>query len=280
MDWAKTKIVLIWIFVILNVFLTVNLLAYFENGEAVRENTSNALKIMESRGYILNSKIPYSSASYSLSYENAVLDREPVAAGLLGKGFDLPDEIENDDELLYDDKMLKFRNSGEFEYTDKSPDGYIDIQNIGKAEKYCRNFLSDLLLPVTDYTLDTYKINSDKTVTFTFYEKYKSFFIFSNKAEITLSSKGVIRLECSVIGKKSLENTDSSISIVPAYQILLRHFSKASNTVIQDIEIGFLCTYLNGENSYSSIPPVWRIIIEGEEPRYFSAFDGHEIESV
>ncbi|RCX09088.1 regulatory protein YycI of two-component signal transduction system YycFG [Anaerobacterium chartisolvens] len=279
MDWAKTKIVLIWIFVILNVFLTVNLLAYFENGETVRENTSNALKIMESRGYVLSGKIPYSSSSYSLSYENAVLDREAVASVLLGKGFALPAKIQ-DDELLYDDKILKFINSGEFEYTDKSPDDYIDIQNIDKAEKYCRNFLSNLLLPVTDYALDTYKINSDKTVTFTFYEKYKSFFIFSNRAEITLSAKGVTRLECRVIGKKSLENTRSSISIVPAYQILLRHFSKGSNTVIQDIEIGFLCTYLNGESSYSSIPPVWRIIVQGEGPRYFSAFDGHEIESV
>ncbi|MCX7922114.1 MAG: two-component system regulatory protein YycI [Clostridia bacterium] len=274
MDWVKAKNVLIVVFVVLNIFLTVNLVLFYRADSAHGKNTINAVKILEDRGVGLKCKVPDISTSYRINYENAALDMRAIASLLLGSSGIPSEKLKYGKELTFGVKSIVFNDSSSFTFTDGSPGDKVEINDKDKTIKYCIKFLNSLKLPVTEYCEDRYIKQPDGSVKIAFKEIYKDYIIFSNEFEIEISDRGIRKLKGRLIkvnGEQSKGN-----NIVPAYQILLRYYTERKSTIV-GIDIGFNCEF-RPEGISSSTSPVWRIRTGEGSEQYFSTVDGSIIE--
>lgn len=279
MDWAKAKNVLIVVFLLLNIFLAATIfLSYGEDG-VQRKNAVNAAKILEEQGVVLKYKIPEISESYRISYGNAALDKKGIASILMGDEGLISGDLEYGTTVSKGSKSLTFKDSCSFTYVDSNPAETVNLKDKEKIIKYCVKFLNRLELPVSEFYTDDdeYITRPDGSIHIVLNEKYNNHIIFSNEFKMDVSANGITRLECKLVKVDRNQSTKIK-NIVPAYQILLRHYIGNKDTVITDIDIGFDCTYV--EKGKSSITyPVWRVRTQdGKKPRFFSAMDGAEKE--
>jgi regulatory protein YycI of two-component signal transduction system YycFG len=270
MDWVKAKNVLIVVFIVVNIFLGINLVLFYRADSAFGKNTVNAVKILEERGVKLKCNVPEISDAYRINYGNEALDMKSIAPILLDDYKLSSGKLEYGKEISSNSKRVIFTDNISFTYTDSLPGDKVETSDKDKTIKYCIKFLDKLKLPVSEYHVDKYIKQDDGTVNIVFKEIYNDYIIFSNDFQIEVSNNGIKKLKCRLIkvnGEQSKGN-----SIVPAYQILLRHYTESKNT-ITGIDIGFICEYRQ-EGISSTISPVWRISTEEDGERYFSTVDG------
>ncbi len=277
MDWARAKSILIFVFLLLNIFLFINLRPYYYNTDDTVKNISVTKSILKERGYVLGCSIPGDSGKAAMiNYQMAHLDRKKIIDKLLGHIDALPEIIDNTVEFSKGKKKLTFAVDNNFHYQDK-PDGKLDVGNKKETEKYILKYLKNLDMGITDFYLDYARTNSNKSVTYVFNEKYKDFLLYSSFITVIVSDKGITDIQSYFIKVKSLTYTNTKI--VPAYQVLIKNFTKGNKTVIRSIDLGFRGLYL-GEKGEFSENVVWRVKTgDGTKtPRYFSIIDGQPLE--
>lgn len=281
MDWRRAKNVLIYIFIVLNIFLFVYLMFFGRHGGEAENNIVTAVEILQDRGVELKCKIPDTEDSHRIRFESLTLDKESIASKLLDSGENNSYTITQGGEFNNGTKKLTFDDSSSFTYKNSDPKGEVDISDRGNTVKYCLRFLEDINLPVSEIYVDTYEKNYDGTVTIAFKEKHKKYIVFNNDITITINKNGITQLKCSLI--KIIGFDDTKIKkIVPAYQILLRNYIQHSRTTtITDIDIGFNFTgFTKGKRGTStSIIPIWRVREQNGTDKFFSAIDGIPIEN-
>jgi len=271
MNWSKAKSILIFIFLTLNVFLSINIIKIYGNDESA-DKIANTEKILADRGYTLRCDIPDSARSGMLSFETGDYDRRAIGEKLLGKDVFKGIELQEDAEYTSGDRSLIFQAGNIVIYNNKNPADDVDISDLKKVRKYAENFINSLDLPMNEYFSE--KNNADGSITIYYKQRYKGFLIFYNEAEVTITEKGITSFRCKLI--KPLEIT-SSRKVVPAYQILLKHFVKGDNTIITSIDLGFAASFHESSVQVSEAL-VWRIGIEGQKPMYFNAMNAERIE--
>ncbi|HEX3029166.1 MAG TPA: two-component system regulatory protein YycI [Clostridia bacterium] len=277
MDWARAKSILIFVFLMLNIFLFVNLRPYYHNSDDTVKSISVTKKILRERGYVLGCSIPEDFGKAAMiDYQRAQLDRKTILDKLLGHIDVLPEIINNTVEFSKGKKKLTFAVDNNFHFQDQ-PDGKLDVGNQKETEKYILKYLKSLDLGVTDFYLDYASTNSNKSVTYVFNEKYKDFLLYSSFITVMVSDKGVTDIQSYFIKVKSLTYTNTKI--VPAYQVLIKNFIKGNKSVIRSIDLGFRGLHL-GEKGEFSENVVWRVKTgDGTKtPRYFSIIDGQPLD--
>jgi len=279
MDWAKAKNILIFVFIILNIFLLVNLSIYYFNGNDINKNIKSTIKILEDRGYTIECAIPNTTErSAMINYGWGNIDRKQVLDKLLGENVISLDNIKKNNSFSKDAKTVTFLEKHIFTYDDYNPQGNIDISNKVKTEKYVRSFIKDLNLNSSEFYLDDYYINPDKSITYAFYEKYKGYLLYNSFITVMISKNGITNIQCGLIKVNNLNYTDTKI--IPAYTVLLKNFTDGKNTIIKSIDLGYRGSYTAVSQTEFSENLVWRVKMGDGTVQRFSINNGTKLPDV
>lgn len=277
MDWAKSKSILIFVFLALNIFLIIDLgVSNFGNSTS-RESILSTKKILENKGVVLTCEIPVSNSEVAkLNYENKGIDRSQIVQVLLGDKSLLYDTDKENIELTSGSKTLKFKGVNNFNYNNLKPAEKIDVSKRSSVEKRLKEFIISLGLPVSGYYTDEYKENTDGTKSITFRNKYKNLVFFDNYETFIVSNEGILSLDCSYRTIKELANKKTQI--MSAYEILLKNFNVKKNMVITGIDLGWYIGYKNETDiKGASSQTAWRIFTKEGEKFYFNAYTGEKM---
>jgi hypothetical protein len=256
MDWSKAKNLFIFLFLAINIFLAAYLFMSFKN-DSSNANILNTEKILKSRGYTLNTKIPKITEAYKMHYEIGQYDSAYIAQKLLEKPKLSETEINSTQSFQNGTKKIIFHpDKSLFTFEDTAPTKNVDISTPEKVEKYCIEFISQLKLPILNLYLETYKTNFDESVSIRFIEKYKNLYIFNNYIELKLTKKGLVFMEWNMAKLTGFDK--AKVPVNPAYQLLLKYFVEGKNRTIEEIDLGY---ELEKDVMGSKIPE-WRIKME------------------
>ncbi len=162
-----------------------------------------------------------------------------------------------------------------FEYTDENPGETINIGDKNAVLKRARRFYKELRLPFKAYHLDRYLVNHDGSVTVLFLEKFRSFLVYDNYLEITLTNKGITKVICSYKKTGSLEEDRiSGKKLIDAYIVLIKNFDGVKNITITEIDIGFKKPSSKSDVKLMSLNLYWRVRLSDGREYYFNAADG------
>ena len=276
MDMAKAKSVIIALLFAFNLFLLFSILTYFKGQGIQIETIKNAEAILKARGVTLECSIPRTSkAVRRLEFGNGRLDREAIAAKLLGGAYAAADEA-----AVFEDagKKLEFRSGTEFVFIDDKADSEIMADSDGEVKKAAREYLKDKGLINGKYVVDDLKRSKDGSVAVTFVESYDGFLVFDNYCIVTVTAGGITRLE---YGRLQITGFSAGKVEDPAtaYQVLLAHFKEGGGQVITSIDNGYKYPEDYPMEAMESVEllPVWRVKIKGASaPEYLGTIDTEE----
>jgi regulatory protein YycI of two-component signal transduction system YycFG len=280
MDLAKAKIVVIILLLAFNIFLLVNNLTY-QRGQGIQKETiESTIRILNARGITLECNIPTTAkAAHRLIYGNGKLNRNEIVSKLLGESYV---EAGNVDEFSYADKRIIFSCPTEFVFTDGNPDLEVNVDTDPRAEKAARDYVKDKGLLSGKYVVDEVKRYQDGSVVVSFIEDYNGFLVYDNYCTVTVTAKGVMRLEYGklhITGFSPYKVED----LAAAYQVLLANFREGNGQVITKIDIGYKYSDENSMegSELSELLPVWRVKLKNvPKPKYLGTLDAVEVSSL
>ncbi len=315
MDWPKAKNILIFIFIILNIFLLVYKGVYGNSSAVTKEDVAIVLEILERNGVTVSDtcKIPlYNKNTSMLIFENNDVDRQKITEKLLNKNYtDIIEQnvqqnqnniisVENK-RLIFGEglaftyynninKIISNTNSGvEYYGTNSEDNDHLNEINAGSGiedsikvnknvEKQLRKYFSDMGINMTHFVLDRHIENLDNSETYVFIEKYKDFLIYENKISIDVYENCITKIMVNI--KRIKGFTKTPLPILPAHHVILKNFYNKKDIVIKSIDIGFK-GFKSEESELNpkeiSQGPAWRIIINDGEEIFFKAYDGEQI---
>ena len=228
MDLAKAKSVIIAILIAFNIFLIYNNFSYFKGQGIQKDTVKNAAAILNTRGLTLECDIPGKAIRTSrLKFGNGKLDRPAIARNFFGNSYLASGSIT---EYEANGKKLVFLSNTKFEFTDADPASGVDLGNSEEVRKYAREYLKDKGLLDGSYIIDELVPHGDGSLAVIFIEEYKGFLVYDNYCTVTVTNRGIIKVEYSkfqIIGFSSHAVDD----LAAAYQVLLAYFKEdSSNT--------------------------------------------------
>lgn len=271
MDVSKAKSIVIILLIAFNIFLLVNNLNYHDSRSVSREMLENAKTVLEQRGVTLECEIPASAGdAFRLVYITGGLDRNGIAAKLLGEKYEISDE---GNILSKGTKKLEFPYDNTFIYTDSASapsKGHTGEKEAGEA---AMQFMKEKGLLGGKYILDSAVKNKDDSWDLEYIETYNGSLLYDNTFKITIKGGFVSRL---AYMKQQIKGFSSdSIERPQAYQALLSRFKSRTDVVITGIDSGYKLDRSAMEEIESlELLPVWRVKIKGvSEPVYISSHD-------
>lgn len=292
MDMSRAKNIILLLLLALNIFLLADIIVYARGQGIPKETIQNSVNILKARGVELKCAIPtYNGNTPKLVYGNDALDHNLIVGKLLGVKFkgrqggqitqtgQTTQTTQSGQTYLSGSRKLSFNENGTMTYEDSKPGDTVDVAHTNAVDKYVRTFVKDSGLIDALYVLDSRETNQDGSIMLTYIEKYKGYLIFDNYLKANVAKYGIISLES---GKKKIKgfSQDKAGDVAAAYQILLGNFRLGVRTVITGIDFGFYnsnAVWMQGISTNEQFP-VWRITVKNSDnPRYFSASDGKEI---
>jgi len=279
MDWSKVKNVLIVVFMILNAFLLINIIAANTGDGVSNETLANTKSILEARGFVLKCGIPdYNSDSVKLNYETSEYERVKIAGLLLGK--EITGKFEAGREFIENGRKVRFNPDMSIEMEDPGSGLAPDIPDIiKKTYGYIEQRVNGTGIPLKNYKPENeYDKLPDGGISVTYIERYKDYLVYDNYIRITIFKNRQVNLKLNYnkvtgVKKENLEGTKP----IPVYQILLSEFVKDRAAIITGIDLGFKGDSVEQGSKVVNKRPVWRIKIEGQEPEYYNVYDGDRI---
>ena len=261
MDLAKAKSVVIVMLLAFNIFLLFNNVTYSKRQGIQSETIENVEKILKTRGVTLECRIPTASReAHRLEYGNGGLDRDAIAAKLLGESYMVSG---GGGQYGYGGKEIVFSGSTSLLFTDDKPASAVDIGDDDKVTKAALKYLKDKGLAGGTYVVDALERSRDGSVVVYFIEEYDGFLVYDNYSTVTVTAKGITRLEYNRLQIKGF-TAERVEDFAAAYQVLLANFKDGGKQVITDIDIGYKHSddySMNGKESVELLP-VWRIKIK------------------
>ncbi|MCX7749863.1 MAG: two-component system regulatory protein YycI [Clostridia bacterium] len=276
MDWSKAKNILIILFLGLNIYLAVQIIN-FSDSDISNDVIKDTLTILDNRNIKLfkSCEIPrFNRAADKLNIEEYRFNKKYIAQELLND-HTLSDNDIAGDQIHKGEKYLVFKKKGVLEYKNQRPEGNLNLIGNGEIEKYAAGFLEKLDIPVSKYELDQFTSNNNGTFTLTFKEKYKGYYVFSNKMTLTLSKRGVHSLDVKFSRVIGFDNNKEKI--VPAHMVLTRNLNDFIGKTILSIEMGYNYDDMEQEGNTLGERPVWRIKATQGEEYFYSADTGERI---
>lgn len=270
-------------FIILNAFLLVYLGIYTGSNNISKEAISSTINILKKSGVEVSStcKIPtYNKRTPMLMLENgknfALTGDRTISNGDSGSNGSSGNSSNSGNS---DDNGNKRNNSNNENNSNFKLHKNIEFSNMSSVEKYCRDYLNGLGIKTSNFILDKYIKNPDKTIALLFIEKYKGFFVFDNEISVNISKNGIINISQNI--RKIKGFTTSPSIIMPAHQVLLKHFYNKKDITIKSIDIGFK-GFDGGDDEQESKEtfqgPAWRIVTNDGNVIFLKAYDGEVID--
>ena len=271
MNFGRAKTILIFLFMIINLFLVGYIFAT-SNDITVPDNktVSTTIEILKSRNIYLNEKINLSSGEKinNLNLTAATKDEKVFATKLLGSF-----KAKNNT-YIGDNGELTVKN-GSFVLNYKDNHFFSEF-NAKNVKKYAIKFLKDheidtSVLKVTDVSL----VNGNYRVTFSHFFLDKE--LFNLKTYVYLSGGGVYKIEGNIFSLEFLSGSEQRSNQIT----VLLNYSAAKDTPekveISEINSGYYCENNPEDFKSLSAQPCFEIVFKNGEKLYFDAFSSQPI---
>lgn len=278
MDWAKAKNILIFMFVLLNLLLSITIITLFRPDNISREVIDDTYKVLENRGIAVNCDIPlYNKEMGTLISSNINLDKDLIIKSFFG---DVKYEEETFDggiKAVYGSKKLVIEKVNTFVYNNSEPIEGNYLTDFKKLQNYLADLFKTMKVPFEKFYSDKMEVTEDGQRKYTFRQKKGEFWLYSNYVEVAVSEKGITYIK---YNNRKAEETTGGQKIMPAYQVLIKNLTEDSGTVIDKIDLGFGEQFVGSDTKVLDDIPVWRITTktsEKIEERYFKVYNGEEV---
>jgi hypothetical protein len=255
MDWTKVKSMIIYIFIVLNIFLFTNI-SYLTKDKEVSQDIINSVeKFLKNNGVNLICSIPKSSKNIN-AYAKYDIDLEQI----IKKKSNLDEKIK----IISDNEL-------EIKYN-KVPKYFIDNEK-EKIKKKLISISKELNLDIDNCYFDEYEEKNEKITGELFFVK-ENVILFDNKIKYEIYN-GKLKISFKYYGYRVLNG--SKVGVMPVYQILVKNFMNYSTT-IYSIDIGVKTSKIDSlaRKNHESSLTVWRIK-QKYGVRYFNAATGVEV---
>ncbi len=293
MDWSKVRKILIYMFILLNAVLFINIMI-IHNADNISVGIINdTTRILEGRGTKIICRIPRQAGEAGVpGYREKAYDRAAVAKVFLTGISGIADsDIVNGKEIKSGDGsgVIVFMDSLEFVYekdrTANASDVLVtpgDLPSADNIGKEVIKLFKRAGLPVSGFITDSATAGESgqngqggqggQSITVTMLSTYKSSVFFDIYIIAEADVTGIRKVECSI---REIEGFSEPKQIIPAYQILLKYYGREGET-ITDIDFGYKLHKIEpGAQGYDI--PVWRIRTGDGSVRFFKAYSGEEV---
>lgn len=278
MDWAKAKNILIFMFVLLNLLLSITIITLYNSDNISRDAIDSTYKILENRGVVVNCDIPlYNKEMGTLISSNTNLDKDLIIKRFFGEVKYIEEVFDESVNAVCGSKKLVIEKVNTFVYNNSDPEEEISLTDIKKVQNYLSDLFKSMNIPFEKFYFDKMEDTHDGQKKYTFRQKKGDFWLYSNYVEVTVSKNGVTSLKYN--NRKAKEITGGQ-KIMPAYQILIKNMTNDNGTIINKIDLGFGEQFVGNDTKVLDDIPVWRITTEQSGKiveRYFKVYNGEEV---
>lgn len=278
MDWAKAKNILIFMFVLLNLLLSITIITLYNSDNISRDAIDSTYKILENRGVVVNCDIPlYNKEMGTLISSNTNLDKDLIIKRFFGEVKYIEEVFDESVNAVCGSKKLVIEKVNTFVYNNSDPEEEISLTDIKKVQNYLSDLFKSMNIPFEKFYFDKMEDTHDGQKKYTFRQKKGDFWLYSNYVEVTVSQNGVTSLKYN--NRKAKEITGGQ-RIMPAYQILIKNMTNDNGTIINKIDLGFGEQFVGNDTKVLDDIPVWRITTEQSGKiveRYFKVYNGEEV---
>ncbi len=313
MDVSKVKSIFIIVFIVLNVFMLVNIGILERESSVSADTLKNTYAVLADRGvtFLPGVEIPTKHEDMAvIIFDDKALDKAAIVSELLGLKAEVGQnlyiegervlEFDGDYVFHYYDPLGEIRVGGESGATSPSIAGSeggaaggeasgSDAGAVGAGGTDGTGGASDTgdidASEIEEYLIgwintlglpgEEFTLYRNSRSILNFVQKTGDYFIYDNYIEFEFDDTGIGRISCSYRPFKSFEGKEA---ILPAHQIMVRNIVNVDGFVIQSIELGY-----KGRGHTGNIPgsdrqlPVWKVNFTNESYSYCRAYDGDGI---
>lgn len=266
MDWSRAKTILIYLFIILNIFLLVTNVYTSSSIRFASDYTRQAKEYLKSRDIRINANIPnisgeigtivYSQCEIDLSkLDKSVFENNKTSSksnyeiNALNETMNISDN----DEVYITYKL----DSAEHLFND--PDIFSQ-----RALKYAEGLgykKKDLHL--------LYQEKSEDLLRLTFVAKYKEALLFEQVISFELEPHGNLSVR---FPARVVKRTNAPAEVLSIYQVLVMA-ALPQGTTIERVDFGY--KQLDEGEFYDT--PVWRIVLDNGQTMFYNAYTGEKL---
>jgi len=278
MDWAKAKNILIFIFVLLNLFLATTLVVFLNSDSVSKEAIKNTYKVLENRGIVVSCDIPlYNKDMGTLISSNTILNKDLIIKGFFGDVKYIEETFNENINAVCGNKKLVIEKVNTFIYNNDDPQEEVYLDDSKQVKNYLVNLFKEINLPFNRFYFDREEDIEDGQKKYTFRQKRDGFWLYSNYVEVVVSKSGITYLK---YNNRGAEEITEGQNIMPAYQILIKNLTDDKGTVVNKIDLGFGKQFVGEDTKVLDDIPVWRIVAKKSGKiveRYFKVYNGEEV---
>lgn len=278
MDWSRAKTILIFIFLILNIFLVYNI-SKQENKDIVvtQQEISDIKAILEKSNIELKATISNKIKPKSfLKIEDFIYKEEDLANRFFGSMEGVTKtNIPNAVVYKKGSKSIEIYSDKKLIYKDEAPTDNIEGFSKSKAINYVQNYLKTMGIYSKDAVVDRFD-NVNYQYKINFKQELKGNQIFASYMNIELSNKGITRIER--VWVKPVEFFDAPKDIKAPTEILLifaKDFTNKEKVSIDAISLGYYFPLEDFKNATVSAIPAWKIELSTGQIFFYNAYDGY-----
>ena len=281
MQWAKTKTILIILFVLVNVYLFINYLGSSPGGTVVSDEViDNTIAILTERGIAIDrALIPMREDSVRLfDVANKYATKDQIGNKLLGVGF----FTEPDQKQLYNGSSKIFINGSDFEYAKQdgatSP---VTDKTKKNAKKTAQDFLkaNDFWSKYAEFSDSEVRENE---IVCRFVLKYDKKIVTDSAAAVYVDNNGVYKFESknwlgdTITDGKHMDPEASAMILIKFANLMEE--KGITNISVTGLERVYYLGPRDGENKTITAIPALKIIIDTGASYIFDARNGDHIE--
>lgn len=262
MEWSRAKSILIWLYIGVNLFLSVTLWTLYTKRTISDYTINNTVNALKNRGVLVNCEISrYNKETSTLSYEQYEIDKEQVLKELLGKKV-----MQNQREYKTKDKEIIFVDNNRLIYKDYK----------WQSSRHCEDDVIQYVNEVLKKCDIEFrgKIEEEDVEGLVIYEKVGDFCVFGNYVRVSVLDD-VLSME---IRYRMIKDADNKRrKIMPVHQVLLKNIVNMEGNVITDIKFGFRESMIGDNIKELDDIPVWRVRLNDSEDIFYKAYTGKKV---
>lgn len=262
MEWSKAKSILIWMYLVVNLFLAVTLWTLYTKRTISDDTINNTISALKNRGVLVNCEISrYNKETSTLSYEKYEIDKRCIVGELLGERY-----VEDKSEYRVRDKEIIFLDNNKLIYRD------YNWGSSGQHENDVIQYANEVLKKCNiEFRGEIRERDVEGVI---IYERLGEFCVFGNYVRVDILDN-VLTMEIRYRKIKDVDNKKRKI--MPIHQVLLKNMVNMEGNVITDIKFGFRESILGDNIKELDDIPVWRVRLNDSEDVFYKAYTGKKV---
>ena len=264
LDWSRAKSILIYVYVVVNIFLTIAIGGVYRKDYISKDTIDNTIIALKNRGVLVKCDMSmYNKEIGTLSYNKFEFDKHYIIKNIFGQD-------------LFQDEDIYILGSREIDFVSKNKLVYKDYNyRVNKIqESDIIRYVDWLFLKIGVRFEGKIIENDEANNQIIIYERYKNFYVFGNFVKINLN-KDILTIEVNYKKIKKLNNAKKEI--MPIHQVLLKNIVDKKGSSIISISLGFRESILGYNIKELDDIPVWRIRFDDGKEVFYKAYTGKEV---